>query len=290
MRPALSVSARWTHDVWLDGAFVRPGEALAPLMSHGLHYGTGVFEGIRFYAGRAFMLEAHMRRLLASGEALGLSLGYSCAALCDAAEALIARSGLADGYLRPLAWFGDEGLGLQAAGLASHTALLVWDWPKVFAPEAGIALALSDAAARPAPQALPPQVKATGGYLVGFLAHRQARAAGFDDSLLLDFEGYIAETSSANFFAVEEGALVTPLADRFLNGITRQLVLSIAQGMGIPVRETHLHPRDVAKFDEAFVTGTAVEITPVTRIGAHRMARGPLTARLQAEYRKRTGA
>ena len=277
------ISARWTHDVWLDGALVAPGQAVVPLMSHGLHYGTGVFEGIRFYGGKPLLLDQHMQRLIASGRAIGLTLPFDTPALCAAAGQVIARSGLRDGYLRPIAWFDDGGLGLHAAGLSAHVAMVVWEWPKVFQPEAGISLALSQAA-RATSATLPPQAKTTGGYLIGYLAHRTARAEGFDDALLLDSEGCLAETSSANFFAVVEGRLVTPRADRFLNGLTRQRVMQIAAGMGLSVTETRLHPSDIAGFSEAFVTGTAVEVTPVTRIGSHQMPVGALTQRLRDAY------
>lgn len=280
------VSSRWTHDVWLDGKFVAAGDALASIMSHGMHYGTGVFEGIRFYGRKPFLLTQHMERLQASARVIGLEQAFQTEALCDAALETIRRSGLEDGYLRPLSWFDDGGLGLHAAGLASHTAIVVWDWPKVFQPTQGISLALSTAS-RPTPETLPPQAKLTGGYLVGFLANRMARAAGFDDCLLHDSQGCLAETSSANLFAVIDGQLITPKADRFLNGITRQTVISMAAELEIPVRETRIMPAEIGKFSEAFVTGTAVEVTPVVRISHHLMGIGALTTRLQAEYKRR---
>lgn len=282
------VSDRWTHDVWLNGQFVPPSDALVPVMVHGLHYGTGVFEGIRFYAGKAFLLEQHMDRLLASARAIGLDVPFDSQTLCDVANELIARSGLADGYLRPIAWFGDGGLGLHAKGLAADVALVVWEWPKVFQPESGVALNLSKAR-RATPDTLPPQAKTTGGYLLGFMAHRQARSLGFDDCLINDCNGTLAETSSANFFAVIDAVLVTPKADLFLNGLTRQTVISIAKDLGIGVQERRLTADMVPLFTEAFITGTAVEITPVTKIETHQMPIGALTARLQAAYKKQVG-
>lgn len=279
----------WKHSVWVDGTMVPPDAASTSVMSHGLHYGTGVFEGIRVYFGRPFKLRDHCLRLLKSAELLGISISYDLASLISAAESVVNDSGLEHGYIRMVVWLGDEQLGLLASGLTSHVAVMIWEWPKIYTDEnIGVSVMLSDAR-RPSPSTLPPQSKATGGYLTGFHAFNTARQAGFQDCLFLDFEGFVAEGTSANIFFVKNNTLLTPKADRFLNGITRQTIIQCACDAGIEVVEDRIQLNQIATFDEAFFTGTAVEVAPVTTLGTTEFPIGPVTKSLRSAYAALTG-
>lgn len=272
-------------DVWLDGELRRGPEARLSVLTHSLHYGTAVFEGLRVYDGNAFLAVRHFQRLAASARTLGYTLPYSPETLAAALADLVRHNGLREGYGRAIAWLGDEKLGLMAEGLSVHVALAAWPWPRVHraATDGGIAVWPSGRR-RPTPETLPPQLKAAGGYLIGALAYREARERGFDDAILCDSEGRLAESTSANLFFVRDGTLCTPRPDGFLDGLTRQSVLALARALGLPCREAAFAPDALATASEAFLTGTAVEIVPITRIGARRLPRGPVTDRLAAAY------
>ncbi|MEQ8965573.1 MAG: branched-chain amino acid transaminase [Azospirillaceae bacterium] len=268
--------------IWLDGALVPWREARLHVLSHGLHYGTSVFEGERVYGGQVFRLNAHSRRLIRSARLIAMPFTLSADALDAATRAVVDANGIADGYVRPVAWRGAEDMGLSAPDARTHVAIAAWPWPAVFGAaqrKRGIALVLSRWSRIP-PAAIPIQAKAAGTYLNGAIARREAEAAGADDALLLDDRGDLAEATGANLFLVRDGGLATPIADHVLDGITRQTVIDIARRLGLRVEEARLPPTALETADEVLLTGTAYEITPVSRIGELRWPVGPVTRRL----------
>ncbi|MEV4434156.1 branched-chain amino acid aminotransferase [Streptomyces sp. NPDC049555] len=272
--------------IWLDGSFVPWREARLHVLTHGLHYGGGVFEGMRVYGGRIFRLAEHSRRLAASARELGFALPFEPAELDRAAEELVRRAGIADGYVRPVAWRGSEQLSVSGAGTSVHVAVAAWEWPNVFssaARERGIALGTSKWR-RPAPDTAPVRAKAASLYNICTLARDAAEADGYDDALLLDYRGYLAEATGANLFLVVDGALHTPLADVFLDGITRQTVIALAHEAGIAVHEGHLAPEVLERAQEVFLTGTAYEVQPVRAVDGRPYEVGPVTRHLADAY------
>ena len=272
--------------VWLDGQLVPGTEAQTNVLSHSLHYGTSVFEGLRIYDGRAFLARAHFQRLAKSAQSLGYVLPYESDALEAALNALVIQNALKDGYARAIAWLGCEALGPSAEGLTVHVAIAAWPWPQVHSGRdgnSGISVCVSDRR-RPSPSAVPPQAKAAGGYMIGALALREAHRRNCDDALLCDNAGRIAESTSANLFFVRDSVLCTPLPDGFLNGLTRQTVLQLARGLGLGCCEAHYQPADLYGAEEIFLTGTAVEVLPVTRIDSINLPVGRTTQRLIDAY------
>jgi len=271
--------------LWFDGTFVEGPDAKLGVLSHSLHYGSAVFEGIRIYDGVPFMAEAHYDRMAASAKSIGYVLPFSASQLCDATWDLIHRNAFQDAYLRAIAWRGDEALGLLATGLTTHVAIAAWAWPKVHSSSGtgGVSLWPS-ASRRPAPETLPPQAKTSGSYLIGMLAYREAQQNDCNDALLCDADGNIAETSSANLFFVRNGTLCTPKATGFLNGLTRQTVLKLAQTLGLSIEQGEYAMSDLIEAQEVFICGTAVEIEPVVRIGTHRYSIGDITRKLARAY------
>lgn len=274
--------------IWMDGNTVPTEAAQIHILTHSLHYATCVFEGIRVYDGNPFALKEHFKRLHESARQLNYSLLYSVDELCSAALDLLKSNNISDGYIRPISWLGSESLGLQADGLSIHTAIAVWDWPQVYAlnsAASGISVHLSDIR-RPSPKSIPPQAKASASYLVGSLAYHSARRNNCQDSLLLDEKGFLAEGSSANVFLVFDNSLHTPIADRCLNGITRQLVIQIARSLGVKVIERRIAVKEIINAEEIFLTGTAVEVLPVSRVDQHAIPIGPVSKNLQEAYGK----
>ncbi|WP_349358967.1 branched-chain-amino-acid transaminase [Stappia sp.] len=272
--------------VWMDGMFRSGSEAATSILTHSLHYGTAVFEGLRVYEGTCFASRPHYERLQASARALGYVVPADVDTLVAATDELIAANGIREGYVRAICWLGSDSLGLMAGDLTVHVAIAMWEWPQVHAldgEDAGIRLHLSQAR-RPDAHTLPPQAKAAGGYLIGTMAYHAAKRHGCDDAILLDQEGLLAESSSANLFLVRDGVLLTPIADRFLNGLTRQTVLHLAADLGVELYERRLGVEALASADEIFLAGTAVEILPVTAVDGTQLSVGPVTRRLRAAY------
>ncbi|MQM27818.1 branched-chain amino acid transaminase [Glycomyces albidus] len=295
MNPA---EARPFHDrdgvIWLDGVFVPWRDAGLHVLSHGLHYGGAVFEGVRVYGGRPFKAGEHLRRLAASAAELGYELAWTTSELERAVTELIERQGITDGYVRPVAWRGSERIAVGGAGLSAHTAVAAWEWPHVFDPaKTGISLATSRWR-RPHPDTAPVRAKASALYCTGTLARDEAEAAGCDDALLLDWRGDLAEATGANLFLVIGGELHTPVPECFLDGITRRTVIGIAAGLGIPVRERRIAPSELADAEEVFLTGTAYEIQPVAAIDGRVFGVGEVSASIAKSYadlvRGRAGA
>ena len=272
--------------IWMNGAMVPWSEATLHVLSHGLHYASGVFEGERVYNRHCFKMTEHHQRLHLSAEVLGFEIPYSVAEIDDAAKALIAANGIVDGYLRPIAWRGSEMMGVSAQQTRINLAIAVWEWPAYFSPEArlkGIRMTKSDWR-RPAPDTAPTQSKATGLYMICTLSKHAAEAKGYNDALMLDYRGHIAEGTGANIFLIQDGVLHTPTPDCFLNGITRRTVIELARARGYEVVERTILPEELARTQEVFLTGTAVEVTPVAEIDEYRFTPGEITRDLMAAY------
>jgi branched-chain amino acid aminotransferase len=277
--------------IWFDGKLIPWRDAKIHVLTHGLHYGSCVFEGQRVYAGEVFKLTEHTERLIASGKILGFDLPFSVAEIDEANRQVVKANNIVDGYLRPVAWRGSEMMGVAAQASKIHVAIAVWQWPSYFSPEAkmkGIRLQWSDWR-RPDPATAPVHAKAAGLYMICTMAKHKAEGAGFDDSLMLDWRGFLAEATGANLFLVQEGKIHTPLADCFLNGITRQTVIGLAKANGFEVIERRIMPEELAKTDEVFLTGTAAEVTPVGQIGDYRFTPGAVCKRLVEVYDKLVG-
>jgi len=264
--------------IWMDGKLVEWRSANIHVLTHGLHYASSVFEGERAYNGRIFRGTEHSKRLEFSATTLGMKLPYGTAELDAAKQLTLEKNGLTDAYLRPVAWRGSEMMGVSAQANTIHVAIAVWEWPSYFSAEAkmkGIRLTLSDWR-RPSPDSAPVHAKAAGLYMICTLAKHKAEAEGYQDALMYDYRGYVAEATGANVFIAIDGELHTPTADCFLNGLTRQTAIELARRNGIEVIERHIQPEELAKGTEVFLTGTAAEITPVGEIGPHRFTPGQI--------------
>jgi branched-chain amino acid aminotransferase len=279
--------------IWYDGQFVPWREANTHVLTHSLHYGLAVFEGIRAYDtvnGTAlFRLADHIKRLRGSAHILGMKLPYSASELEGACRETVGRNALKSAYVRPLCFYGSEGMGLRADNLKVHAIVAAWEWAAYLGAEGierGIRVKTSSYS-RHHVNVTMCKAKVTGAYLNSMLALHEARAAGCDEALLLDTEGYVAEGSGENVFIVRDGILYTPELTSALEGITRDTILSLASELGIAVREKRLTRDEVYIADEAFFTGTAAEVTPIRELDGRVIgdgARGPLTARLQTLY------
>jgi branched-chain amino acid aminotransferase len=272
--------------IWMNGTMVPWRDARLHVLTHALHYASCVFEGERVYDGRIFKLREHTLRLADSARKLGFDLPHDIATLEQACQQVVAANGIGDGYVRPLAWRGPEMMGVSAQNCRINVAIAAWTWPAYFTPEArlkGIRMtrAIYD---RPAPNTAPTQSKAAGLYMICTLSKHEAEAKGYDDALMLDYRGYLAEGTGANLFLVIDGKLHTPLPDCFLDGITRQTVIGLARSRGIEIVERHIKPEELSDAVEVFLTGTAVEVTPVREIDAYRFEVGPITRQLIMDF------
>jgi branched-chain amino acid aminotransferase len=272
--------------IWLDGEFVPWREAKVHVLTHALHYGSSVFEGERMYAGEIFKLTEHSERLIKSAELLDFKIPYSVAEIDQACKDTCAKNGLTDCYVRPLAWRGSEQVSVSAFNTTVRMAVAVWEWPSYFDPEAkkkGIRLTWADYA-RPAPNTAPVNSKAAGLYMICTISKMRAEAAGFADAMMLDWRGFIAEATGANVFFVKGDEVHTPKVDAILNGITRLTVIDLAKARGYKVHVRDIAPEELAGFDECFLTGTAVEVTPVSEIGQYRFTPGAVSLTLMDDY------
>ena len=277
--------------IWFDGAMVPWKDTKVHVLTHGLHYASAVFEGQRSYNGQIFKLEEHTERLIHSATTLGFELPFSAKQLNAANYKVLKANNILDGYLRPVAWRGSEMMGVSAQECSIHVAIAAWEWPSYFTPEArlkGIRLQWSKWK-RPSPETIPAKTKAAGLYMICTLSKHDAEANGFDDALMLDWRGRIAEATGANIFLVIDDKLHTPIADCFLDGITRQTVIHLAKARGIETVERIIMPDDLSKATEVFVTGTAAEVTPVSQIGEDLQFQvGSITQQLIEDYNSLT--
>lgn len=279
--------------IWLDGQWLPWREATVHALTHTLHYGYGCFEGIRAYAtpnGPAlFRLNEHLRRLEDSAHILAIDLPYDRATLSQACREAVSRNGLASAYVRPLVFLGAEKLGVDPAGAATHVMIAAWPWGAYLGGEAlaaGIRVRVSSYA-RHHPNVQMCRAKTISTYANSILAVREARRDGYDEALLLDTEGYVAEGSSENIFIVRDGELIQPDSASALDGITRRTVVALAADLGFPLRSKRLTRDEIYCADEVLLTGTAAEITPVVAVDGRRIGDGrpgPLTRQLQAAY------
>ena len=272
--------------IWFDGALQDWRDVKLHVLSHGLHYGSCVFEGERVYNGNIFKLREHTERLITSAKTLGFEIPYSLDEIETATLATVEAQGYEDAYVRPVAWRGSEMMGVSAQQSTIHLAIAVWEWPSYFSPEArmqGIKLKWAPYK-RPSPECAPVHSKAAGLYMICTLSKHAAEADGFDDALMLDWRGQIAETTGANVFLVIDGVIHTPTPDCFLNGITRRSVIDLARSHGIEIVERAIMPEELSEAAEIFVTGTAAEVTPVSQIDNMKFGVGPITKMLLADY------
>ncbi len=272
--------------IWYDGEFVAWRDAKLHVLSHGLHYGSSVFEGERAYGGEIFKSLQHAERLHKSAEYLDFKIPFSVEEIVAAKKATLEKNNLVDAYVRPIAWRGSEAMGVAAQGNTIHLAIAMWQWPSYFDPEQrlkGLRLDLAEYR-RPDPATIPCKAKAAGLYMICTISKHRAENKGFADAMMLDYRGYVAECTGANIFFVKDGAIHTPTPDCFLDGITRQTVVELAKRQGIEVIERHIKPEELAGFTECFVTGTAAEVTPVGSIADWSFTPGTITHKLMDAY------
>ena len=255
--------------IWYNNDLVDWQEVKLHVLSHGLHYGSFVFEGLRVYEGEIFKLEEHTDRLYHSAKRMGIKIPYSKDEINKAAKKIVSVQNVQNGYIRPFAWRGSEMMAISAQQTKIHVAIATWEWGSYFDPKLkteGIKLNISKWR-RPAPNTIPWDTKASGLYMICTLSKHEAEQQGYTDSLMLDHEGNVAEATGANiFFKDKEGSLHTPIPDSFLDGITRRAVIEIAKSKNIKIHERKIFPKELSKFVGCFLTGTAAEVTPVSCI------------------------
>ena len=274
--------------IWFDGAFVPWRDAKTHVLTHGLHYGSSVFEGERMYGGEIFKLTAHSQRLKRSAELLDFDIPYSVAEIDAACKETCEKNGLTDCYIRPVAYLGAEQLSVSSLNSKVHLAIAAWEWPSYFDPEVkkkGIRLEWAKWR-RPDPATAPSTAKAGGLYMICTMSKTAAEKRGYADAMMLDWRGYVAEATGANVFFVQNGVLHTPRVDHILDGITRQTIIEMAQARGVEVVVRDILPEELANFSECFLTGSAAEVTPVSEIGDNRFTPGDLSLSLMDDYGK----
>lgn len=272
--------------IWLDGKLIPFRDAKLHVLTHALHYASAVFEGERAYDGEVFRLTEHSQRLYDSAKLMDFTIPYSVEEIDRATRETVAANKMANCYVRPIAWRGSEMMGVSAQQNKIHLAIAVWEWPSYFSPEAkmkGLRLQISDWR-RPAPNTAPTKAKAAGLYMICTLSKHKAEREGYQDALMLDWRGQVAEATGANVFFSKDNRLHTPTPDCFLDGITRRAVIGMAKARGIEVVERAIMPEELAGFDECFLTGTAAEVTPVSEIGPYRFTPGRVCQQLLADF------
>lgn len=279
--------------IYMDGRLVDWRDAKVHYLTHALHYGTCVFEGERAYNGKIFKSQQHTQRLFDSAKMIRMDMSaFNAEELERAKYEVLKANNLTNAYLRMAAWRGSEQMGIDVTKTVTHIAIAAWDWGAYFDPavaQKGISL-MTSGWVRPAPNMAPVLSKAASNYNMGCIAKNEATEKGFTDVLIHDYEGFLGECSGANIFLVIDGELHTPIADRFLNGITRQTVIEIAAQKSLKVYERRIKPEELRNAQEVFVTGSAAEITAVGRIDDLTYSVGPVTKDLQAAYSVLTGA
>ncbi len=251
--------------IWLNGEFIEWKKAQIHILTHSLHYGGAVFEGIKAYNGKIFRLEEHINRLFKSAAMLKYRPDFSKEQLCRAAEQLLVLNNLKDAYIRPLLWKGSQSQRINSPMLSINASIAAWDVSSLEYRKPDLTLLISTFQ-KASNKALPANCKSSANYQMAAVAQLDAMEEGYDDALLLDQEGFVAECTTSNIFFVEKDKLFTPIPDSALMGITRQAVIEIAKKIGISIEEIRITEEDLSKFTECFVTGTAIEVKPVTSI------------------------
>ncbi|MEA2991791.1 MAG: branched-chain amino acid aminotransferase [Alphaproteobacteria bacterium] len=272
--------------IWYDGKLVPWADAKLHVLSHGLHYASSVFEGERAYGGEIFKITEHSERLKRSAQSLDFEIPYTVAEIDAAKRLVLEKNGQKDAYLRPVAWRGSEMMGVAAQENKIHLAIATWEWPSYFDPAErlkGIRLDLAEYR-RPDPKTAPAGSKAAGLYMICTISKHKAERKGYADALMLDWQGRVAECTGANIFFIENGKIHTPIADCFLDGITRRTVIALAKKRGVQVAERRIMPDEMTGFSECFITGSAAEVTPVSEIAQWKFTPGAITKQLMDDY------
>ena len=272
--------------IWFDGKLVPWREANVHVLTHALHYASSVFEGQRAYGGVIFKLSEHSARLRNSASLLGFELPWSVEAIDAACNEVVKANGFTDAYIRPVAWRGSEQMGVSPKGTKPHLAIAAWEWGKYFAPEIAAKGLRLDIAPwrRPAPYTAPVHSKAAGLYMIATLSKKHADDRGYDDALMFDWRGQVAEATGANAFFFKEGTLYTPTPDCFLDGITRRTVMDLARRRGVEVVEKAIWPEELEAFEQMFITGSAAEVTFIQSAGPWNFEIGDLSRQLAQDY------
>jgi branched-chain amino acid aminotransferase len=277
--------------IWLNGELVPWQDAKIHALNHGLHYAGSVFEGERSYEGKIFKIEEHTDRLLNSAKTMYLDVRFSKNEIIDAHQLLIEKNKIMDSYIRPLIFRGPESLNISNPNLSTNVLIAAIPITKKSKPDLKIHLSKWT---KPHPSAVPPQVKSSGHYNMMIVAQMDAKHLGFDDALLLDWRGFVAECTTSNIFFARQDVLITPIADAFLDGITRQTIINIAKNLGLQVKESYIEQEDIKNYSECFVTGTAIEVAGVSSITLPqetiKFNENKIGSLMKAEYAKLAGS
>jgi branched-chain amino acid aminotransferase len=272
--------------IWMNGKLLPWKDAHLHVLSHGLHYGSSVFEGERAYGGKIFKSREHTERFHKSAELLDFKIPYSVDEIEAAKQLVVDKNGMDSCYVRPVAWRGSEMMAVAAQNATIHVAIAVWDWPSMFDVNEkmrGIRLDIAEYR-RPDPKTAPCNSKAAGLYMICTISKHAAERKGYADALMLDWQGRVAECTGANVFFTKDGAIHTPTADCFLDGITRRTVIDLAQRRGIGVHERRIMPDEMSSFNECILTGTGAEVTPVSEVGPYKFTPGNISRTLMEDY------
>ena len=272
--------------IWFNGEMVPWQDAKVHVLTHGLHYGSSVFEGERAYKGKIFKSKEHTERFRKSANLMDFDLPFTDAEIIAAKDAVLAANGGGDQYVRPVAFRGSEMMAVAAQHSKIHVAIATWDWPSMFDPETkmkGIRLDIADYR-RPDPMCAPVHAKAAGLYMICTISKHKAEKKGYADAMMLDWQGRVAECTGANIFFTKDGQIHTPIADCFLNGITRQTIIEIAKKQGMTVNERRIMPDELTSMNESFIVGSGAEVTPVSEIGPYKFTPGNMSRSLMDAY------
>ncbi len=272
--------------IWFNGQIVPWKDAKIHVLTHGLHYGSCVFEGERAYDGVIFKSRQHSIRFHNSARIMDFEIPYSLDEIDAAKAKVVELNGGGDQYVRPVAWRGSEMMAVSAQNNKIHVAIATWAWPSMFDPETkmkGIRLDIADYR-RPDPMCAPVHAKAAGLYMICTISKHKAEKKGCADAMMLDWQGRVAECTGANIFFTRDGALHTPIADCFLDGLTRQTTIELAKQQGLEVIERRIMPDELPSFNECFIVGSAAEVTPVAEIGPHKFKPGNISRTLMDAY------
>lgn len=272
--------------IWQNGQLVPWKDAKLHILSHGLHYGGAVFEGERAYDGVIFKSREHSERFLRSARILDFEIPYTVDQIEAAKQAVLTANNAKDVYVRPVAWRGSEMMAVAAQNAKVHVAIAVWEWPSMFdmaTKMKGIRLDIAEYR-RPDPMTAPCESKAAGLYMICTISKHRAERKGYADAMMLDWQGRVAECTGANIFFTKDGQLHTPIADCFLDGITRRTVIDLAKRRGIDVVERRIMPEELATFNECFICGTGAEVTPVSEVGPYTFTPGNLSRMMVEDY------